>query len=76
MICTDRAQLGPWMRRQRLDKRKTGREIADWLGHSDQAMNIYRWERGVVDPTISTLIKWADALDFDLLIDVVPRERP
>jgi predicted transcriptional regulator len=56
---------------RRLEMNLSQRELAELCGTTQSA--IARLERGGRPPRIDTLLRIADALDCDLLVDLVPR---
>jgi predicted transcriptional regulator len=56
---------------QRLDKNLSQRELAERCGTTQSA--IARLERGGRPPRIDTLLRIAEALECELVVDLVPR---
>lgn len=56
---------------RRLDKNLSQRELAELCGTTQSA--IARLERGGRPPRIDTLLRIAEALECDLIVDLVPR---
>jgi predicted transcriptional regulator len=56
---------------RRLDKNLSQRELAELCGTTQSA--IARLERGGRPPRIDTLLRIAEALECELIVDLVPR---
>ena len=56
---------------RRLDKKLSQRELAELCGTTQSA--IARLERGGRPPRIDTLLRIAEALECELIVDLVPR---
>jgi predicted transcriptional regulator len=56
---------------RRLDKHLSQRELAELCGTTQSA--IARLERGGRPPRIDTLLRIAEALECELIVDLVPR---
>jgi predicted transcriptional regulator len=65
------AQIAERVAEQRLAKGLSQRELAELVGTTQSA--IARLERGGRPPRIDTLLRIADALDCDLVVDLKPR---
>ncbi len=59
--------------RLRILRGLTQEQLAERLGTAQP--NIARWESGAKEPCVSNLRKIAEALDADLVIRLVPREK-
>ena len=59
---------------QRLSRRLSQRELAELCGTTQSA--IARFERGGRPPKIDTLLRIAEALDCELIVEFRPRTRP
>jgi transcriptional regulator with XRE-family HTH domain len=65
-------RVGAEVRRLRLERGLTQRELADRSGVVQQNLSLY--ERGQAEPRLSTLERLLDALDAEIV--VVPRRQP
>lgn len=65
------AAIADQVAEQRLAKGFSQRELAEIVGTTQSA--IARLERGGRPPRIDTLLRIADALDCDLVVDLQPR---
>jgi predicted transcriptional regulator len=66
------AQIAEKVAEQRMAKSLSQRELAELCGTTQSA--IARLERGGRPPRIDTLLRIADALDCDLLVELQPRK--
>jgi predicted transcriptional regulator len=67
------AQIADKVAERRIEKGLSQRELAELCGTTQSA--IARLERGGRPPRIDTLLRIAEALECDLLVDLVPRGR-
>jgi predicted transcriptional regulator len=65
------AQIADRVAERRLEKGLSQRELAELVGTTQSA--IARLERGGRPPRIDTLLKIADALDCELVVELQPR---
>jgi predicted transcriptional regulator len=65
------AQIAERVAERRAEMRLSQRELAELCGTTQSA--IARLERGGRPPRIDTLLRIADALDCDLVVELVPR---
>src|SRR4029077_6983005 len=65
------AQIAERVAERRVEMGLSQRELAELCGTKQSA--ITRWERGGRPPRIDTLLRIAEALQCDLLVQVVPR---
>jgi len=65
------ANIADKVAERRLEMNLSQRELAELCGTTQSS--IARLERGARPPRIDTLLRIADALDCDLLVDLVPR---
>ena len=72
-VTTETQSTGKYIRKLREEARLTQREFAERLGCQQPA--IARLEAGGVRPSLNTLHRIAEALGFDLEIQMVPREQ-
>lgn len=69
-----RSTPGTAIRSARLEGGLTQAELAHRIGVTQSV--VARWERGAVEPRISTLERIADALDAHLTVDLAPPVSP
>jgi predicted transcriptional regulator len=65
------ANIADKVAERRLEKNLSQRELAELCGTTQSA--IARLERGGRPPRIDTLLRIADALDCELIVDLLPR---
>jgi transcriptional regulator with XRE-family HTH domain len=65
------AQIADRVAERRIEKGLSQRELAELCGTTQSA--IARLERGGRPPRIDTLLRIADALECDLVVELVPR---
>ena len=66
------AQIADKVSEQRTARGMSQRELAELVGTTQSA--IARLERGVRPPRIDTLLRIAEALECELLVELVPRD--
>ena len=69
-----RSDLGTAIRSTRLQAGLTQAELAHRIGVTQSV--VARWERGAVEPRLSTLERISDALDAHLLVELVAPVSP
>lgn len=74
VVTTTAAELGADIRRARQQAGLTQAELADRTGTTQSV--VARWERGAVEPRITTLGRISDALGGRLLVELEPPVSP